>query len=899
MIEIKRSEGIRLSLMNYLRSEISMRTRYDSYVSPAVVGTTYFNNSYTSLKYINMWPTLLAVVLLMRFHKGLSSSEENAEVKLGMVYFGEISDVGWTYQHNDGMIAAREALERRGISIYSEVYELVKPSQSITLFEQLASRNFSLVIGTSFSFRNQIFNASKYYPNTNFLHVSGIDSGVPNFKTAFGKLYQSRYLAGIAAGGTSKTGKIGYVASIPIPEVMRSINSFFFGAREINPNVTLIVTWVNTFYDESREEEAARRLVHLGCDVVGYHTDSRAVPRYMARRKLFSVGSNSDMRRIIGESILLSAYFNWGKIYEDMMYQSYTKTFSLTSPSLWYDHAQGVAVASMPSFNVPKIVSSEIALRSQKMTHTSFDPFCPDDRPPPIEFNTLTGCPSELQILTEISTIPNNVNVKDIGDVQFFGELCPPGTRYIETIIMDTSIYNITCVPCQPGEFSFFEGVEGVSNCSKCLPGTFSTDSESSVCLPCSIGFYAPTPGLSLCHPCPSDYTNNIPGSLDCPIKNQSKVLIGVLAGVCSAFFIIALIFTWRYTRNARRMALLHSNNCIAERCAESIAAMRLEEVEYIKKIQRPNRIQLAFITIVENLIEYRRYLPQSIVDGASDVSSEEVVKENSPLKQDNSEQQQQQIEIVSSFHNVSTKGSCKSLKSLKSGSASRKSFFNGQLAAQLDLGVRSRKSSILLVDFSHPVRSGVASIFEVSASFTTDVLAAVAAIEGTILEMRGDGCLSVWNAFKPSPRHVFRACNCAINVNKKLSSRKFENRFSIIVSTGMVAVGHFGDLQRRAPFVFGVPVAQGRRMLSLSDKLGCHVFCSEKVHEAANSQILMRPIDVIQDIDMASKISIFELVDIKDELSLNNDSQYSEYLFAFNSVYIVLFFFFFFFFLN
>jgi basic membrane protein A len=128
-------------------------------------------------------------------------------------------------------------------------------------------------------------------------------------------MYEPAYLAGIIAGHVSKKGVLGFVASFPIPEVVRNINAYTMGARSVNPKITTKVVWVNTWYDPSKERQAAEALIGQGADVLLQNTDSSAVLQTAQDKGVHAFGWDSDMTAYAPKAHLASAIEIWGGYY--------------------------------------------------------------------------------------------------------------------------------------------------------------------------------------------------------------------------------------------------------------------------------------------------------------------------------------------------------------------------------------------------------------------------------------------------------------------------------------------------------------------------------------------------------------------------------------------------------
>lgn len=138
-----------------------------------------------------------------------------------------------------------------------------------------------------------------------------------NFNNYFGRIYQARYLSGIAAGLNTKTNKIGYVAAMGLDnsEVTGGIDAFALGIYSVNPDAEVYVKVTNSWYDPKAEEEAARKLLDMNCDVIAQHCDT-VYPQTLAQQKgVYSIGYNSDMSKEAPEACLCSVIWNWSAYY--------------------------------------------------------------------------------------------------------------------------------------------------------------------------------------------------------------------------------------------------------------------------------------------------------------------------------------------------------------------------------------------------------------------------------------------------------------------------------------------------------------------------------------------------------------------------------------------------------
>ena len=236
-----------------------------------------------------------------------ASEPAASDIKVAVVYLGVPDDKGWTYQHEQG-IAAAEA--ETGVTI-KRVENVLDNADSEKTFEQLASEGYNLIFATSFGYGAPMAKVAAKYPavctqwatGAKFLlttegggEFATFDDVPKNLGTYFGAAEEARYLSGLAAGKATKNGQLGYVAAFPIPEVIRGINAFTLGVRAMNPSATVKVSWTSTWFDPTKEKQAAEALLDSGVDVIAQHQDTTEPGVAAEAAGAFWVGYNSDVR---------------------------------------------------------------------------------------------------------------------------------------------------------------------------------------------------------------------------------------------------------------------------------------------------------------------------------------------------------------------------------------------------------------------------------------------------------------------------------------------------------------------------------------------------------------------------------------------------------------------------
>ncbi len=234
------------------------------------------------------------------------------KLKVGFIYVGPVGDHGWTYQHNQGRLAIEEKFGDKVETTFVE--NVSEGPDAERAIERLARSGNKLIFTTSFGFMNPTLKVAGKFPDVKFEHATGFKRA-DNVSTYSARFYEGRYVIGQIAAKISKNGVGGYVASFPIPEVVRGINAFVLGAQSINPDFKLKVVWVNSWFDPGREADAAKALIDQGADIITQHTDSPAPLQIAAERGIYGFGQASDMYKFAPEHQLTSIVDNWNDYY--------------------------------------------------------------------------------------------------------------------------------------------------------------------------------------------------------------------------------------------------------------------------------------------------------------------------------------------------------------------------------------------------------------------------------------------------------------------------------------------------------------------------------------------------------------------------------------------------------
>ncbi|MEC8196243.1 MAG: BMP family ABC transporter substrate-binding protein [Pseudomonadota bacterium] len=244
---------------------------------------------------------------------GLATTAMADTTKVGFVYVGPVGDGGWTYEHNKGRLAVEEHFGDKVETTFVE--SVPEGADAERVITQMALQGADLIFTTSFGYMDPTINVAKKFPKVKFEHATGYKQA-DNVSVYSARFYEGRAVQGHIAGKMTKTNKIGYIASFPIPEVIRGINSAYIHAKKVNPDVEFSIIWAYTWFDPAKEADAAKALIEQGADVILQHTDSTA-PQAAAQAagNVVTFGQASDMGEYAPFPRVSSIIDDWAPYY--------------------------------------------------------------------------------------------------------------------------------------------------------------------------------------------------------------------------------------------------------------------------------------------------------------------------------------------------------------------------------------------------------------------------------------------------------------------------------------------------------------------------------------------------------------------------------------------------------
>ncbi len=290
--------------------------------------------------------------------------------KIGFVYVGPIGDGGWTYHHNEGRLAVEEHF---GDAVETTFIESVpEGADAERVLTQMALSGHDLIFTTSFGYMDPTINVAAKFPNVKFEHATGYKTA-DNVSIYSARFYEGRAVTGLLAGHMTKANKIGYIASFPIPEVIRGINASFIHAKKANPDVEMSVVWVYTWFDPAKEGDATQALLDQGVDVILAHTDSTAPLTILEAAGGYGFGQAADMEQFAPAPRVSSIIDNWAPYYIERTQAILDGNW--TSVSTWNGIASGMVEIGEISDAVPAAAKAEAEALRDAIISGEYHPF--------------------------------------------------------------------------------------------------------------------------------------------------------------------------------------------------------------------------------------------------------------------------------------------------------------------------------------------------------------------------------------------------------------------------------------------------------------------------------------------------------------------------------------------
>ena len=311
--------------------------------------------------------TLLATALV-----GLTALPALAEdkLKIGFVYPSPIADVGWSAELNAGRLAIEEAFGDKVETVFVE--NVPEGPDAARIMNQMAAQGAEMIMLGSFGYMNDGIKLAQQRPEMTFLHASGFKLA-PNFSNFQSRNYESSYLVGMAAGDVTESNVVGIVAAYAIPEVIGMINGFALGLQEVNPDVTIKVVWLNSWFDPPKAQDSARALIAQQADVIySLYQDTPSVVTVAEEEEVFVINTSSDMKAYAPNWLLASQIADWSSFFVRSVQATMDGTFE--GEAYWGGMADGAVDVKSWSDKISDGTMAKISEAADAMKAGSFHP---------------------------------------------------------------------------------------------------------------------------------------------------------------------------------------------------------------------------------------------------------------------------------------------------------------------------------------------------------------------------------------------------------------------------------------------------------------------------------------------------------------------------------------------
>jgi len=315
--------------------------------------------------------TLTAAALAAGLAAGAAGAQDDP-FKIGFVYVGPIGDYGWTWTHDQGRLAVEEAYGDAVETVYAE--SVPEGADSERVITQMILNGADMIFTTSFGYGPATNTVAGNFPDVYFEHATGYQRDHDNVSTYSARFYQGRAVIGHIAGHMTESNIVGYIASYPIPEVIRGINAAYLHAAEVNPDVEFRVVWAYTWFDPAAEADAAQALIDAGADVILQHTDSTA-PQSAAQEAggVYTFGQASDMIQFAPEPRLSSIIDNWGPYYIRRVGEAMEGTWEQSDT--WEGMTEGMVLIGEMTEAIPEEVRASATAMMEAIQAGEYHPF--------------------------------------------------------------------------------------------------------------------------------------------------------------------------------------------------------------------------------------------------------------------------------------------------------------------------------------------------------------------------------------------------------------------------------------------------------------------------------------------------------------------------------------------
>lgn len=315
---------------------------------------------------------VLILLMIVPMLAGCGGGAKDESVKVAVLYVGDMEENGWSYQGHIG------AQAMAGVLQYVQLSETdnVSAGDAVAVMSEYADEGYDIIFCHSYDYGAAIGEVAPDYPDVIFMWCTGDNAMYDNVGIYDGRIYEPRYLAGMTAGNMTESDKIGFVAAVPLAQVIMGINAFARGVAVENPDAEVYVEWTNVWYNLGLEEGLAQSLVDDGCDVIVNHTDSCVLGQVADENGVYYMSLSADCGQEAPLSFLTAAYYDWEPVMTDVVKAVHDGMWEQRpGHDWWYSMEQGGVRLSLLSDLAPEALGIRIDEKGKEIESGGLEVF--------------------------------------------------------------------------------------------------------------------------------------------------------------------------------------------------------------------------------------------------------------------------------------------------------------------------------------------------------------------------------------------------------------------------------------------------------------------------------------------------------------------------------------------
>ena len=285
--------------------------------------------------------------------KIVNSDKKMGKTTVGFLFVGGFDDFGYNQAAYLGSMAVEKAFPDVNVIRAENVPETAEVE---TKMEEMIKSGAKIIFATSYGYLPQVLTVAKKYPDVIFYHQGGLESA-DNVGTYFASIWKEMYLSGVSAGKMTKSNKLGFVASVPIEQVLLNLNAFTMGARSVNPDATTTAVFTNSWCDPVTQVSVTNDMAGKGIDVISQHQDcTKTIVETAEKLNLYVVGYHADASSIGKNNWVTGGIWDWGNAYIELVQTALDGKFKTSPYHSVYQFPDNFGAAKLASFG-PKVPS--------------------------------------------------------------------------------------------------------------------------------------------------------------------------------------------------------------------------------------------------------------------------------------------------------------------------------------------------------------------------------------------------------------------------------------------------------------------------------------------------------------------------------------------------------------